>query len=223
MLDFWHEVSIVSPNVAPIGSSVSFSDVLLVLGMGVRFDALVVGFILFLPILLGVLPKVSRLPIGPWVGQVLFLCSGGLILFVVCQSVIDFLFWVTWKTRVNVSFLDNPEVRNQVWISFQNLSFLEKSKGVLVIVLIIVFALKLLKRAIGQGLDLAPGVTKESARTIDLQFGLSFLVSLLLAGLMARGTLAPKHLAMEHAEVTANRTFNSLCLNPSFTFFKDPF
>ncbi|MEN0059660.1 MAG: hypothetical protein AAGB31_12545 [Bdellovibrio sp.] len=181
---------------------------------GVRFDLLILGFVM-IPVSLILLLQAFTERWPSW----MFVIYRGyfmLVWFLICVlTFIDFFHFV--RTGMRMRFTDymmwTPDAwmdslhglqRNQIWI-FSVITILLFNLGYMLI----------------KGLRFGEWKDEFSPNTGSrLEMGLRIVIPLMLVALAARGTVTAHHLAWEHSDVSGNKAVNEMALNAVWCFDK---
>lgn len=189
------------------------SDMIGVFATGARFDLLVLGFVLLPPAVLGpILAVMNR-----FTPRAMRVFRGYLALAwwaISISALTDLLYFLVHARRMSVfdwKGLDAGTLVSDavVW---------EGWGTVIMGAVIVACAAALGARAV---LSMAPS----KSRGGPVSFGRGFVLALaplLVAGLMARGTVTPHHLERAHAEVFSGPLLTELALNAVWCFDKEP-
>lgn len=204
---FFLVVQTASPNAGGIEIFQSFVA-------GLRFDLLILGFI-FIPVALGLLIQSYFLM---WSQGLLFLYKiyFFVVWFLICLlNFFDFSFFIASKSRMR--FQDYSQIHSD-WLE-------QHLWGPQVLERLAFIALTLIVLAIGLGLasNVRFGNWKDEVSPdmgTHREVFLRILLPLLGVALAARGTVEPKHLGLEHSEVSSEQAVNEMALNPIWCFDK---
>lgn len=200
---------------------VSNSEVLTAFFMGLRFDLLVLGFVMLPVVPFSFLLRWPRSPGGvALVGLRWYLGFAWTV--IVLLGVIGHLFFVL-KGR-QFTWWDMGFLSEQQPLIF---GFLMSTSGILVS-LIALCELSIGWRELGRWTSRvrrAREALEGDSVSVKVSWGETALRTLgpwLLVGLAARGTVTPHHLEKQHSDVSSSPALNQLVLNPVWSFDKKP-
>ncbi|MNS76141.1 hypothetical protein D3C72_1096790 [compost metagenome] len=182
---------------------------------GLRFDLLVVGFIM-IPITLLILIQafLEKWPSWLFVFYRVYLATFWVIICSVTYA--DFFFFARNGRRMRLEEYKNWNLdllKDQMMSVQQNNTHLVFS---IITVMLLILGLSLI-------FGLKFGAWKDEYSPRKGGFGeivFRILVPLILVALAARGTVEPHHLALEHSEVSNNTVINEMALNAPWCFDK---
>lgn len=182
--------------------------------VGVRFDILVFGF-LFIPVILVLLLQAFFEKWPRWI-YLFYKTYFGLMWIVICLlTYADFFFYSLHGKRMRFAEYTswNFEV---LWEQWQKLPWNQT-----VIFTVITAALLVLAHMLIRSLNFGDWKDEYSPHPAKKgEVALRIIVPLLVILLMARGTVEPHHLALEHAQISYNEALNEMGLNAVWCFDK---
>lgn len=182
--------------------------------MGLRFDILVAGFWLIVPVLTGTAKALARFHIPRWPLLLKAYVSVMWLFFILVHGA-DQLFFAARLRHLSIYDLERGD------LSFVNVAF-EHLGGTTFVLLggVVFFAGLLGLRWIWESFPAksSPVLIREGL----VMLGLRVFVPILLTSLAARGTVTPHHLDQRHSEISENRVLNSWVLNSVWAFDKKP-
>jgi hypothetical protein len=181
---------------------------------GLRFDLLILGFI-FIPVVLLLLVQSYFLL---WSQGLLFLYKiyFFVIWIIVCvMNFLDFCFFISQKKRMR--FEDYSQL-NMDWLQQHVLTppALERVAFFVLTLILLVIGLGVVSNIkFGNWKD---QVSPNIGSTTEILWRL--FLPIFGVALAARGTVEPKHLSLEHSEVSSEQPVNDMALNPIWCFDK---
>ncbi|MBX3039715.1 MAG: hypothetical protein KF789_03270 [Bdellovibrionaceae bacterium] len=193
-------------------SGISGGDLLQSFAVGIRFDLLVLGFLL-IPVV-GLAPFVLWTPrhLDRWMRTlVVYLCS--MWVLIVGLSFADFLYFSAHGQRLSLMAVSDPLGREVFWSASERLG-----TGTLLMNAGIFFLLVFILNSRFLALLKSPPSMNLGARS----FWKRWVVCLFLTALAARGTVTAHHLEWQDAKISEARILWELTINSPWAWDKNP-
>lgn len=193
-------------------SDVSVLDLLRSFATGVRFDLLILGFLL--------IPVVISAPFAFWRRRqwdwwmwmlTVYLCSAWFL--IVGLSFVDFLYFSAQGQRLSLAAISEPLGREVLWSAWERLG-----KGTWLLNAGIFFFIGVI--GCGRFLEVLRGFSP--AEISVSAFWRKWVICLFLVVLAARGTVTAHHLEWRHARISDLRVLWELTINSPWAWDKNP-